>query len=131
MKSLISIALLVVSLTACRADDFQRIYGGADRVWLLKEFNGAPFPTRATLTFPKAGEIAGEGPCNRYFGGMKAPYPTFDAGPIGSTRRGCPEIEAEVAFLAALETATISKVEDDTLVLISPDGTRMVFRASD
>ncbi|MEH6645223.1 META domain-containing protein [Sulfitobacter sp.] len=131
MKWFTSIALLVVSLTACRADDFQRIYGGADRVWLLKELNGAPFPVRATLTFPKAGEIAGEGPCNRYFGGMKAPYPTFDAGPIGSTRRGCPEIEAEIAFLAALETATNSKVDGETLVLTSSDGTKMLFKTSD
>ena len=131
MKLLVGIFLLAVSLTACRADDFQRIYGGADRVWLLKQFNGATFPVHATLTFPKAGEIAGEGPCNRYFGAMKTPYPTFDAGPIGSTRRGCPEMEAEVAFLSALETATTSKVEDGTLVLTSPDGTKMVFKAID
>lgn len=131
MKTLLTMALLVTSLAACRSDETVRAYGGADRVWTLKLLNGAPFPARATLTFPKAGEIAGEGPCNRYFGAMKVPYPWFDAGPVGSTRMACPEMAAETAFLAALEEATLSEVAGDTLILSNVEGLEMVFKATD
>lgn len=131
MKALLTMALLVTSLAACRADENLRAYGGADRVWTLKLLNSAPFPARATLTFPKEGEIAGEGPCNRYFGAMKAPYPQFTAGPIGSTRMACPEMAAETAFLTALEAVTLAEVAGDTLSLSAPDGLQMVFKATE
>jgi len=55
----------MVLLSACRADDARRPYDAANRAWTLKLLNGASFPARATLTFPKRNEIAGEGPCNR------------------------------------------------------------------
>lgn len=131
MKALFTMALVVASLAACRADETVRAYGGADRVWTLKLLNGANFPARATLTFPKTGEIAGEGPCNRYFGAMKVSYPWFEAGPIGSTRMACSEMAAETAFLAALEAATLSEVAGDTLMLSNTDGLEMVFKASE
>ncbi|KEJ91010.1 META domain-containing protein [Sulfitobacter donghicola] len=131
MKPLVIFTLILASLSACRADESVRAYGGADQVWTLKELNGASFPATATLTFPKAGEIAGQGPCNRYFGALSAPYPWFKAGPIGSTRMACPNLPAETAFLKALEAATISEVAGDTLVLSNTDGLEMVFKASE
>lgn len=131
MRLLVACALLVVSLAACRSDETVRAYGGADQVWTLKELNGAHFPTTATLTFPKAGEISGQGPCNRYFGAMTSPYPWFNAGPIGSTRMACPDLAVETAFLTALEAATISEVAGDTLILSNTDGLEMVFKAID
>ena len=131
MKILITCALLLASLTACRDDETVRAYGGADQIWTLKELNGAPFPAIATLTFPKEGEIAGQGPCNRYFGAMTAPYPWFDAGPIGSTRMACPNLAAETTFLAALEAATLSEVAGNTLILSDTDGLEMVFKGTD
>ncbi len=131
MKVLIKCILLVTSLAACRSDETVRAYGGADQIWALKELNGKSFPANATLTFPKAGEIAGQGPCNRYFGAMTAPYPWFDAGPIGSTRIACQDSNAETAFLNALETATLSEVAGNTLILSNTDGLEMVFKATD
>lgn len=131
MRQTVLAALILIALSACRADESVRVYGGPDRIWLLRELNGSLFPARATLTFPKKGQIAGNGPCNRYFGAMKAPYPAFDAGPIGSTRMGCPDSEAETAFLMALEAATIAKVTKDTLVLSTAQGLEMVFKATD
>lgn len=131
MKGLIAMAIVASSLVACRANETVRAYGGADRVWTLKLLNGANFPARATLTFPKEGEIAGQGPCNRYFGAMKAPYPWFEAGRIGSTRMACPEMAAETAFLSALATATLSEIAGDTLILSNVDGLEMVFKATE
>lgn len=129
MKQIFTAASLLLALIACRPDETVRAYGGADRVWALKELGGATFPAEATLTFPKEGEIAGQGPCNRYFGAMKAPYPWFDAGPIGSTRMACPNLPAETAFLKALEAATLSEVAGDTLILSNTEGLEMVFKA--
>jgi heat shock protein HslJ len=131
MKALITCALLVASLAACREDETVRAFGGADQVWALTELNGASFPATATLTFPKAGEIVGQGPCNRYFGAMTAPYPWFDTGPIGSTRMACPDLVVETTFLAALEAATLSEVAGNTLILSNTDGLEMVFRGID
>lgn len=130
MKPLL-IATAVLALAACRADETVRAYGGGDRVWTLKELNGAPFPAPATLTFPKTGEIAGRGPCNSYFGAMTVPYPWFDAGPIGSTRIACPDADAETAFLAALEAATLSEVAGDVMILSNTEGLQMIFKATD
>ncbi len=131
MKAFLTLMLLLTALSACRKDETVRAYGGGDRTWTLKILNDAPFPATATLTFPKAGEIAGQGPCNRYFGAMTVPYPWFDAGPIGSTRMACPDMEAEGVFLAALEAATLSEVLGDVMILSNTDGLEMVFNASD
>ncbi|WP_299025300.1 META domain-containing protein [uncultured Sulfitobacter sp.] len=131
MKVVIAVALAALALSACRADETVRAYGGADRIWTLKELGGAVFPATATLRFPKEGEISGQGPCNRYFGAMTAPYPWFDAGPIGSTRIACPEMAAETAFLRALEAATLSEVAGDVLILSNTEGLQMVFKVID
>jgi len=131
MKVFFATAIALVMLTACRNDETVRAYGGAERIWTLKELNNVPFQATATLTFPKAGEIAGSGPCNAYFGAMSEPYPWFKAGPIGSTRMACPDLSAETVFLKALEAATLSEVAGDTLILSNTSGLVMLFTASD
>lgn len=131
MKSLCALFVMLAILTACRQDETVRAYGGGDRTWTLKILNDAPFPATATLTFPKAGEIAGQGPCNSYFGAMTVPYPWFDAGPIGSTRMACPDLKVETVFLEALQAATLSEVLGDVMILSNTEGLEMVFHASD
>lgn len=130
MKILLTVALVALSLTGCRGDDATRAFG-PDRVWTLKQLNGTPFAARAKLTFPTTDEIAGVGPCNRYFGAMNTAYPQFSAGPIGSTRMACPDMAAETAFLAALEVATQAEATSDTLTLTGPNGLTMVFKSTD
>lgn len=121
---------LVLALSACRGDAADT-FGGPDRVWALHTLNEMPFAAPATLTFPKAGEISGQGPCNRYFGALNSSYPAFSAGPIGSTRRACPELAAEAIFFEALQAATQAFRKDGTLVLSNPDGLEMVFKAAE
>lgn len=118
--------LLILFLAACRSET-EALYDSPDRVWTLKTLNGVPFAVPATLSFPKAGEISGSGPCNSYFGALAGPYPAFTAGPIGSTRRACPELTAETLFFEALQTATTATVIDETLVLSNPSNLEMVF----
>jgi heat shock protein HslJ len=126
-----ALLLLLLALGACRSDDPLRIYGGPDLVWHLKELGNAPFSAQATLSFPKSGEIAGQGPCNSYFGAVAGIYPAFDAGPIGSTRIACPELAAESAYLAALEAATTAEVTKEQLILTGPDGIKLLFKTRD
>lgn len=85
----------------------------------------------ATLRFPQAGQIAGEGPCNSYTGAMTVPYPWFDAAEITITRRACPQLAEETAYLAALSDMTLSEVLGDTLILSTPEGRKLVFTAAD
>ncbi|MEP1767892.1 MAG: META domain-containing protein [Sulfitobacter sp.] len=131
MKIAFALAVALVTLSACNKDETVRAYGGGDHIWILSELNHAPFPAHATLTFPKTGEIAGDGPCNSYFGTMEAPYPWFAVGPIGSTRMACPTLAAETMFLNALEAATLSEIAGKTLILSNTDGLHMVFKASE
>ena len=91
----------LVNLVQCNKDETVAAYGGGDRVWVLRELNGVAFTQTATLSFPEEGQITGEAPCNRYSGVMTVPYPWFDAGQVLSTRRACPDLEAEAAFRGA------------------------------
>lgn len=116
--------------SACRSDSASAPYADGKTVWALKELNGAPFPATATLSFPEPAQIAGQGPCNRYFGALKGSYPQFSAGPIGSTRMACPDLRAETAYLMAFEAVTRAQMSDGTLTLTGPDGLRMLFKPS-
>lgn len=118
-------------LLGCQADETVRAYGGADRVWILKELNGAPFPATATLTFPPDGGIAGNAPCNRYSAPMTAPYPWFDAGPIAATKKACPDLSSEQQFLEALQAVALSEVAGRTLILSNTEGLSLIFAATD
>lgn len=126
MKALLLMSCLL-ALGACRGDTPASVFDGSDQVWSLKTLNGQVFLATATLTIPKAGEINGRAPCNRYFGGLAGTYPAFNAGPIGSTKMACPDLRAESAYLAALESATTATVANNTLTLTNGDGLEMVF----
>ncbi|HCQ58707.1 MAG TPA: META domain-containing protein [Sulfitobacter sp.] len=130
MRSFLILAALS-ALPQCQSDETVRAYGGGDKTWVLVELDGTPFDARATLTFPEAGKIAGQAPCNAYSAAMTVPYPWFDAGHIAATRRACPDIAAETAFLNALGDVTISDVLGDTLILSDESGERLIFKAAD
>lgn len=116
-------------LAACRGDETVAAYGGAGTVWVLQELDGSGFGSRATLTFPEAGQIKGNAPCNSYSGAMTVPYPWFETGPLAVTERACPEMAAETAFLAALQSMALSEVSGPLLVLSNEAGREMVFTA--
>lgn len=119
----------LATLPACRADETVGGYGGADRVWLLQDINGEAFPARATMTFPEPGKIAGQAPCNRFFGPMTVPYPWFDASALATTRMACPELEDESKFLEYIEKMSLSEVSGSVLLLSNDAGDTMTFKA--
>lgn len=125
------ILLLILSLTIFQPDETLRSYGGADRTWHLVTLKGANFDATATLTFPSRNRIAGQAPCNRYFSRNAAPYPWIEIGPIGATRRACPDLQAEQAYFEALEAVNVAVIEGDTLTLSDEETPLLVFTARD
>lgn len=107
-------------------------YGGADHDWQLTQLRGADFTGTASITFPGATEIAGNGPCNSYSAQNILPYPWFKTGPIRATRMACPDLKQESAFFDALDDADLAIVEGDTLILSTEAGeTLLIFKAAD
>ena len=130
MRALLTLPLLA-SLLHCGADETLSGYGAAETTWILTEIDRQPFEASATITFPEEGKIAGQAPCNSYFAAQLEPYPWFNATEIGATRRACPELEQETAFLSALAEMTLAEVTETTLILSTPEGREMVFRAAE
>ncbi len=117
-------------LAACR-DETLTGYGAADKTWVLSTLNQEPFEARATLTFPEAGRLAGQAPCNSYQGDQTAPYPWFQAGALIATRMICPDQPAEDIYLQTLAEMTEAEVAHRTLILRNEAGLEMVFTSED
>ncbi|RLJ40798.1 heat shock protein HslJ [Litoreibacter meonggei] len=128
---MIRATVIALALLASCTDETISGYAADGAVWQLETLNGKPFNTSATLTFPEAGKIAGQAPCNSYFGQQTAPYPWFSAEAIGSTKRACPDLKAENTFFAALGKMTLSEAAGNTLILSNDAGDEMVFRVSE
>jgi heat shock protein HslJ len=114
-------------ISACSGDETVAAYGGGGKTWKLQNLDGAPFSARATLTFPAPGQIAGNASCNSYHGAMTVPYPWFDTGTLAVTRRACPDMASEAAFLEALQDMSFSEVSGEVLILSNEAGREMIF----
>ncbi|WP_295311557.1 META domain-containing protein [Roseobacter sp.] len=123
----------VLLLAGCYGDETATAYGAADKTWVLEEIGGTAATGRTTLLFPEPGTIAGETACNRYSASMTVPYPWFEAGPVATTRKACPEdaTASERAYLATLQTMSLIEVLGDTLILTNDDDAAMIFKAGD
>jgi heat shock protein HslJ len=77
--------------------------------WLLEDLSGSGVVDRvqATLSFPEAGKVAGNGSCNRFFGSVEIGGNTLKLSPLGSTRMACPDavMNQETRYLGALQLA--------------------------
>ncbi len=129
MRTTGAVLLALLAIGGCAKDETVAAYGGADKVWRVVEIDGVPFGENATLTFPASGQIAGDGPCNGYSAEMTAPYPWFDAGPILATKKLCPDAASETLYFEALENVSLSEVLRDTMILSTPEGRSIIFKA--
>ncbi|MEM9853157.1 MAG: META domain-containing protein [Pseudomonadota bacterium] len=116
-------------LSACFNDETISGYLDETVSWQLEELDGQAFTERATLTFPEKGRIAGQGPCNRFFGRQSAPYPWFEASALAASRMACPALAEEARFFEALQAMGIAEISGDVLILSDDSGRRMVFSA--
>ena len=128
MRNLLGL-LSLIALTACQQDESVSKFADPMAEYHLIELDGVAFTSRATIAFPKEGEVVGQAPCNRYFATQTVPYPWFALSGIGATRMACPELEAESAFFAALEDMSLVEIVGPTLILTNEAGREMVFEA--
>lgn len=89
--------------------------------WRLEDLGGAGMLDRvqATLEFPEAGKVAGNGSCNRFFGTVGVSGEAIKFGPLGSTRMACVEAVAnqEGKYLKALQEAERFTLDGSTLLI--------------
>ena len=125
MRAVLALPLM---LGLCEPDQTASVRMDRDADWRLTELDGAPFPAEATIRFPAEGEVVGEGPCNGFRATQTRPYPLFRVAEVATTRRSCPDLDAEAAFLQALEAATLARDGGDVLILSNGEGRELVFR---
>jgi len=115
-------------MTACQADETISGYVDANSVWVLTELNGAAPQSEVIITFPEQGQIAGRGPCNRYFGTQTKPLPWFGVGPIGATKMACENMDEEFEYFKALEQVTLAEVGETLLILSDDEGPILTYK---
>jgi heat shock protein HslJ len=103
--------------------------------WSLEELGGKAViaNSRATLTFPEAGKVAGNGSCNRFTGAAAINGSAIKLGPLASTRMMCEGRAStqEAAYLKALEGAQRFELKDGKLYLyVSGAEKELVFRGA-
>jgi heat shock protein HslJ len=78
---------------------------------------------QATLAFPEAGKVEGNGSCNRFFGPVKISGDTIKLGPLASSRMACPEavMNQESKYLNALQSAERFEWKDSHLLIYCRD----------
>lgn len=128
MKTRIPLVIsTIAALGACSPDESISKFADPSAEYALVSLDGVAFPATATISFPEAGKVVGQAPCNRYFATQTVPYPWFGLEGIGATRMACPELDQESAFFAALEDMTLAEVSGATLILSNPAGREMTF----
>ncbi|MBN9369644.1 MULTISPECIES: META domain-containing protein [Hydrogenophaga] len=89
--------------------------------WRLEDLGGSGVLDRvpATLAFPEAGRVAGQGSCNRFFGSYTLVQDRIAFGQMGMTRMACAGAvgEQENRYMAALQKAQRVQVQGSTLTL--------------
>ncbi|GGA05886.1 META domain-containing protein [Neptunicoccus cionae] len=128
MKFLLASLAFALSLSACQKDETISGVSGPDDQWLLVRMNDVPVETPITLTFPETGRLAGQAPCNSYFGEQTAPLPWFETGAVGATRRACPEMELEGRYFKAFSEMSMIERKGDTLLLSNDSGGELEYR---
>ena len=110
----------VVLLAACAAPAPSPAPADPTGEWLLASLHGEPVADPVSLTL-RDGEASGVGPCNRFRGSAAVRGETIALGPLVATRRACPGLALEDAWLGALTDATRFAVSGPALTLFGPD----------
>jgi len=102
--------------------------------WRLEDLGGAGIidNSQATLAFPEAGRVAGNGSCNRFMGQVTITGSSIKIGPLAGTRMACASEAVgnqEAKYLKALEGATRYEWKDPYLLIYS-DGLDKPMRFS-
>ena len=83
-----------------------------------------------SVQFAPDGALSGFAGCNSFFGSFVATDTTIEVGPLGMSRKACPlaVMNAESAFLRAIESSQRYSIKVDTLTLSNADGVQLILR---
>lgn len=128
-------ALLAVSMVACCPCRFSRKNARplVGTEWHLVQLRGndVNFDAQSfNIHFAEDGTLTGIGACNRF----TAPYTiaenrAIDINTIASTRRFCPNIEAEQTMFRELDEAAHYEIDGPMLLLLKDGEIRAIFKA--
>ena len=131
----IIIALVTLSVVACCPCRFSRKNARplVGTEWHLVQLRGndVNFDAQSfNINFGDNGTLTGIGACNRF----TAPYTTgenrtIDINTIASTRRFCPNIEAEQTMFGELDNAAHYEIDGPMLLLLKDGEIRAIFQA--
>ena len=118
--------LICAFLGVLQGEAFSASIGPEGIGWRLVEVFGVPVSPLAGknqpyIMFDQAQKrVTGFAGCNNFFGGYELDGSSLKFGPIGSTRRACPDIETvlETSFFRALDKTNAWKIEDGILLLL-------------
>jgi heat shock protein HslJ len=116
------LVLQVSSIKEAKAAARPASFSLAGSAWLLKDLSGGAVinNSHATLKFPEAGKIAGNGSCNQFFGSVEIHGDTIKVGPLASTRMACADQAAmhqEAKYLEALQAVERFEWKDPYLLM--------------
>lgn len=86
-------------------------------IYTLVSVLGQQTPYSAQISF-EAGRVAGLGPCNSFFADLTYSDAAFALGPIGSTRKACPDLAAEAEFFNLLGQVTHADRREGQITLM-------------
>jgi heat shock protein HslJ len=113
--------LNVTSIEEAKASAPPASFSLLNTEWLLEDLDGSGVVdhARATLSFPEAGKVAGNGSCNRFFATAEIHGDAVKLGALGSTRMACPEavMNQESKYLEALQGAERFEWKDPYLLI--------------
>jgi len=131
LSQLACLILIALSLCACPSTHNNKAANPAPSSspasllgteWVLRDVTGTPAlaAPQATLQFPEAGRVAGNGSCNRFTGNVEISGNTLKFGPLASTRMACVDngvSDQEDRYLKALGAATRYALENGDLLI--------------
>lgn len=89
--------------------------------WKLTAIGAQPVmpQSKATLQFPEAGRVAGNGSCNRFSGMVTVAQDRITFGQMASTKMACmgEAMAQETTYLAALQKAQRVELQGDLLLI--------------
>ncbi len=126
-RTLLALAApLLLGLTSCAVPSAPVAESLWGTEWRLQSLGGQPAmaDVPATLAFPEAGRVGGQGSCNRFFGSVNLDGERLRFDHMGATKMACDRgaMDQENRYLAALNQAQRWERQGDSLTLHLPEG---------
>jgi heat shock protein HslJ len=130
LATAVSLLTVLLATAGCGGDDDGEELASLEGTsWALVEGAGVTIPEGRSLNIGfEADSVSGSGGCNRFTGGYQEDGDSISIGPLAATRMACapPIMDAEQAYLAAVESASAWSATADQLVLSAESGDELL-----